>query len=152
MNMTDRDALVEEWTTLQNNHERYEHSTLLIKLAAIVAFAIGILRPHVSTLQPRAFFWIMCAVLCALWLQEAILRTSQARLATRLLRIESLYRVGGGGDSQALQLHSEWLASRAGTIGLLGEYARNALRPTVAFPYVLLVVSLVLLALLSSHP
>jgi hypothetical protein len=150
MNDAGQDALTQEWVTLQNNHERYEHSALFIKIVAILVFAIGIAWSHATTPSPGTVFGMLCFVLCVLWAQEAILRTSQARLGTRLLRIEMLQRSPGSdahAGSLALQLHSEWQASRAGSLGLLGEYARNALRPTVAFPHVLLAVLTGLFAL-----
>ena len=112
-----------EWVTLQQDHERYEASALVIKLAAVVLATLGI-----------ALSWPALALLLplpVLWLQEGILRTSQARLGARLLRIES-------GGSDAFRLHSEWQASRPGISGLLAEYIGHSLRPTVAFPYVVL--------------
>lgn len=114
-----------EWVTLQQDHERYEASALLIKLVAVVLAALGIALawPGLALILP----------LPILWLQEGILRTSQARLGARLLRIEA-------GGSDAFRLHSEWQASRPGTSGLLAEYIGHSLRPTVAFPYVVLLV------------
>jgi len=73
-----------------------------------------------------------------LWLQEGILRTSQARLADRLLRIER--QVADGGGNAAPHLYIEWESGRRGVIGLLAEYAAHAARPTVAYPYVVLIV------------
>ena len=137
-------ALTREWVTLQNNHEQYERSALLIKIVAILVFTVGTVWPHGTSLNGDIYFGILCFALCVLWLQEAILRTSQARLGERLLRIETCQRDGTG---HALQLHSEWLASRKGSLGLLGEYARHALRPTIAFPHALLATLLALLAL-----
>ncbi|MEC5388283.1 hypothetical protein VVD49_21300 [Uliginosibacterium sp. H3] len=138
-------ALTHEWVTLQNNHEQYERSALLIKLMAILVFAAASLWLHAAAPRSCVFFVILCFVLCALWLQEAIVRTSQARIGERLLRIEACER--GEAHGHALQLHSEWLASRKGSIGLLGEYATQALRPTIAFPHALLVIATIALAL-----
>lgn len=140
-----QDALTGEWATLQDNHEQYERNALLIKLVAVVAFTAGIFWPQGITGN-----LLLCVVQGVLWLQEGILRTSQARLGERLLRIEALARGAADGQptaSPALQLHSEWLATRPGTAGLVGEYLRNALRPTVAFPYALLLAFLLLAAL-----
>lgn len=123
-------ALSQEWATLQNNHEHYEKGAQLIKLAAIALFVIGSI-------------WIIDVVAASLvvillWVQESIFRTSQARLGTRLLRIEHLLRTQGEDTAAAaFQLHSEWQAGRPGFSGLLAEYAANGLRPTVAFPYAL---------------
>ncbi len=150
MNPAGQASLTQEWVTLQDNHERYEHGALIVKLAAIVLFAVGAAWPHGTVLAPHVFFGILCFVVCVLWLQEAILRTSQARLGERLLRIEALVRSESDNNlagTGALQLHSEWQAMRPGSFGLLREYARNALRPTVAFPYIVLAVVLFCLIL-----
>jgi hypothetical protein len=150
MNDSQQSALALEWATLQNNHETYERSALLVKLVAIILFAIGAIWPRGAELRASMHFALLCFVLCALWMQEAILRTSQSRLSARLLHIESLQRNAGTTsqlDTQILQLHSEWQAGRKGVAGLLGEYARNALRPTVAFPQAPLAILLALLAL-----
>jgi hypothetical protein len=127
---TDSNALSQEWTTLQNNHEQYEKNALWTKIAALVLFALC---------------WVMLVdsltvslVLLVIWVQESIYRTSQARLAVRILRIEEMFRVSNPATGLPFQLHSEWLATRPGFAGLLAEYAANAKRPTVAFPYVVL--------------
>lgn len=128
-------ALLEEWRTLQNNHEQYERGALLLKLAALLAFASG----YMLALP----YELTGGLALLLWVQESIYRTSQARLGTRLARVEQLVQSDAPGTS-ACQLHTEWLADRAGTAGLLAEYAGHALRPTVAFPYaVLLILELV---------
>jgi hypothetical protein len=122
-------ALGHEWATLQDNHEQYERSSLAIKLGAVVVLVAGLalgLDAAIGTL-----------LMLILWLQEAIFRTSQARLGQRILRIEQLLAQSTA-DAPAYQLHSEWLATRPGVVGLLAEYARNMLRPTVAFPYLVL--------------
>ena len=119
-----------EWKILQNNYEQYEKSTLLIKLTSIILYAIGrMLAPNVFLLSAIVFF---------LWLQESIFRTYQSRLGTRILHIEELLRQPIQAEGNAFQLHSEWLAKRKGFAGLMSEYAANAARPTVAFPYLAL--------------
>jgi hypothetical protein len=121
----DSSPLGAEWVALQQDHERYEASALLVKLVAVVLATLGIALawPALAAILP----------LPVLWLQEGILRTSQSRLGARLLRIES-------GLSDPYRLHAEWQSGRPGVVGLLVEYVRNALRPTVAFPYVVLLV------------
>lgn len=129
--------LAQEWTTLQNNHEAYERSALLIKLVATLLTAAA----WVGGLDTLA----LGALLLILWAQEAVLKTWQNRLASRLLDIEAMFRPDAS-SGEAFQLHSQWLAQRPGLIGLLADYARSALRPTVAFPYAaLLLVVLVYL-------
>jgi len=119
------DGRAHEWATLQNNIEGYERLALLIKLLATLGAVQCVLF---------GMPWLAIAAVLVLWLQEGIFRTSQARLGERILRLES------AGEVAPHQLHSEWQASRPGTVGLVVEYIRNALRPTVAFPYPLLLV------------
>ena len=114
-------ALQDEWLLLQKQHEHYEFATLAIKLVAIVLFAFGL---H-----------FMPLILAVTWLQDGIVKTFQSRLGERILRVEQMIREGKG---EAMQLHSEWLASRPRGAALLREYALSACRPTVAFPYLVL--------------
>lgn len=124
-------ALVHEWRTLQNNHEQYERGALFIKLAALVVFTAG----YVLALP----YELTGGLALLLWIQESIYRTSQARLGVRIARVEKLVQSEAPASS-ACQLHTEWQAGRPGAVGLLGEYASHALRPTVAFPYAVLVI------------
>jgi hypothetical protein len=121
----------QEWITLQNQYEHYERSCLLIKLSCVVLFAIGLMFP-MNVLLAAAFVSIF-------WLQEGIFRTFQQRLGERLLQVEACLR-----DPEkigfAYQLHTEWQKYRPSGFGLILEYAKNAVRPTVAFPYVALLV------------
>ena len=136
MSAIDASALPAEWAVLQNNIEQYEKSALLIKLVAVGLFAAALVFSLSDSLT--------IALLVVLWVQEGVLRTFQSRLVARILKVEEMLRQAGGA---AFQLHTEWLASRRGALGMLIEYAAAALRPTVAFPYVvLLLVDLVLFA------
>lgn len=119
--------LNQEWLLLQRQHEQYEFAALALKLAAVAGLAFGAR-------------WLV-VLLLALWLQDAILKTFQARLGARLERVERLLREGAG-EGAAMQLHSEWAASRPRGFGLLREYLLSAFRPTVAFPYLVLLPAL----------
>jgi len=119
----------QEWRLLQTQHEHYEFAALAIKLVAVACVAFGAR-------------WLL-PLLLVLWLQEAVLKTFQARLGARLARVEQMLREGSG---LAMQLHSEWSGTRPRGAALLREYALSACRPTVAFPYLLLLA----LALLQS--
>jgi hypothetical protein len=123
-------ALNQEWLALQSQHERYEALALGVKL---VAFAATVLVPDYA---------LALALLALLWLQEAVLKTFQGRLGDRLLVVEAGLKPGG--DAAAMQLHSDWLASRPRGPGLIAQYLKSALRPTVALPYPLLMVLVVL--------
>jgi len=130
-------ALAQEWATLQNNHESQERNALGLKLLAVLLVA----GSWMTGLEPL----LAAALVLVLWLQEAILKTWQGRLAERLLKIELVLQRGPQGAEAPFQLHSQWLAQRPGLTGLLVEYGRSALRPTVAYPYVVLLVLVALI-------
>ncbi len=137
---TDAGGLGQEWVTLQNNHEQYERASLYVKLLAILLCALGFaLALHEV---------VTILLLLVLWLQEGIFRTSQARMGARLLRVEQAIR---SGESTAFQLHSEWLAARPGSFGLIAEYAASSVRPTVAYPYLPLLLLIGLLVMLAGN-
>jgi hypothetical protein len=125
-------ALAQEWATLQSNHEAQERNALWLKLAAVLLVA----GSWAMDLPPL----LGGALVLVLWLQEAILKTWQHRLAERLLVIEAALMRGPQAAEAPFQLHSQWLAQRPGLSGLLAEYGRSALRPTVAYPYAVLCV------------
>jgi hypothetical protein len=126
-----KEQLAQEWTTLQDNHESHERSALLIKLLAVALFATAMLTGLDAL--------VLDALTLILWFQEAILKTWQSRLAQRLLDIEAMLRRTPQEVDLAFQLHSQWQVQRPGLSGLLTEYGRSALRPTVAFPYAVLI-------------
>ncbi|WP_211197859.1 hypothetical protein [Permianibacter fluminis] len=138
--MTNRTELSSEWSLLQQHFYRYEQQALLIKLLAVVLTALAVLQ---------LADWRLLPLLAILWLQEAMLRTWQARLADRSLKLEQALRASGDA-LPAWQLHSDWLASRPGQLALLRDYLGNALRPTVAFPYVVLVLFLLGLPMMTA--
>jgi len=122
-----------EWQTLQDNHERHEQNALLIKLGCLALCVAGL----ASGLAPA---WIAFTILLC-WMQEGIFKTYQTRLADRLLKIENL--LGHRETTQpAMQLHAEWVASRPGGSTLIAGYVASACRPTVAFPYLPMLVML----------
>lgn len=128
-------ALEREWVVLQGNIEQHERNALVVKLVAIVLFTAAILFSLAGPLTA----WLIAI----LWVQEAMLRTFQGRMVARILRIEESLR---GAAGQAMQFHTDWVATRNGPAGMILEYAASAIRPTVAFPYaVLLLVDLFLL-------
>lgn len=127
-------ALQQEWLLLQGQHESYELWALIVKLAAVVLLACS-----------PASAVALAVLLLSLWVMDAVLKTFQARLGERLLRIETLLRRPDDGVAAAMQLHSDWQAGKPGVAGLLGAYARAACRPTVAFPYPLLIALALLL-------
>lgn len=131
---TETSALGHEWATLQNNYEQYEKNCLLIKLGSTALFVFCLVA-ELHTVPAAATVLI-------LWIQEGIFRTYQSRLGERILRVEKLLRETSPQVVYAHQLHTEWQASRPGFGGLLVEYAKSMLRPTVAFPYLVLILML----------
>ncbi|QHJ11903.1 hypothetical protein FX988_02139 [Paraglaciecola mesophila] len=125
-------ALRQEWVVLQNQYDYYEKFAAIIKLVCI-ALVVSIFCFSDAHL-------LSVAVVFLLWLQEAMWKTFQGRIETRLLVIESmLFQPSGNEQSDAaMQFNRNWLAQRPSTVGLLIEYAKSALRPTVALHYVLL--------------
>lgn len=130
MSASESPALLQEWAVLQGNIEQHERNALAVKIAAVLVFFAALVFSLAETL--------VAALVTILWVQEALLRTFQARLCRRILRVEELLR--GQSVGQAMQLHTEWTAGRRGVLGMIAEYAKCALRPTVAFPYVALLV------------
>lgn len=131
MLLPENSAFYHEWVTLHNNYEQYEKNCLLIKLASIALFVV--------TLAWGLNVVIAVSLLLTMWVQEGIFRTYQSRLGERLLRVEQHIRQSSAQTSFSYQLHSEWMATRPGFSGLLTEYGQSMLRPTVAFPHVLLI-------------
>jgi hypothetical protein len=129
MNTDNTQMLSQEWLALQAQFEQAERAGLLIKLVCIVFFGVGLLL----RLKPG----LAAVFVLIFWLQEGIFRTSQARLGQRILFVEAGLNQNAA-DCPAFALHSEWQKTRPGTLGLIREYANNALRPTVAFPYLAL--------------
>lgn len=139
--MNNNNPLGQEWLALQGQSERYETGGLHIKLFTIALTLYGLVTTVPAT-------WL-CGLVAVLWLQEGIYRTFQSRLGQRILRVEDLIRQvasqpsAGQQQGGAFQLHSEWLAGRQGALGLVREYVGSACRPTVAYPYVLLLGGLI---------
>lgn len=124
--------LENEWVLLQNQFDSYEKYSLIIKL-----FAVGVLTLSLSSEVAGV---LVVFILLILWLQDAIWNTFQSRIETRLLQLEeALALKQGDRDIAVCQFNSQFLEKRPGAVGLLAEYFRQAIRPTVAFPHVALV-------------
>jgi len=119
--------LIQEWKILHNNHEKYEQYALLIKLFAIAISFIYLTSSIVSSL-----FILLLGVL---WLQEAIWKTYQARLSDRIEQIERAQVDKQTIKFNPFQFYSEWSKQRPKGLSLVLEYLKNALKPTVIFPY-----------------
>jgi len=120
--------LSQEWQILHQDHEKYDQFGLLIKLSALLAALLS--------MGLKIDLWLALIFILLPWLQEGIWRTVQARTSDRILAIEKL--LNKSGDQPAMQFYSNWEANRPGTVGLIKEYLVNSVRPTVAYPYVIL--------------
>jgi hypothetical protein len=137
--MDTKAALQQEWRILQDGHQRYEGASLWVKLVAVVLVGAGV--------AVGLEWWFLGLLVLVLWLQEGIFKTCQARLGERLLQVEAWMHRDAAPPGSAFLLHTEWLARRGGPVVLLREYAASAARPTVAFPYAVLLLILLVLAL-----
>lgn len=123
--------LQNEWAIIHNDIEKYERYSLGIKLFAVLtslasmAYVIGVI--------------FSVSLIFILWLQDAIWKTFQGRLETRIIFIEQHLQNEAANNNQAFQLYSQWSDKRQGVVGLITEYLLSAAKPTVAYPYVLLV-------------
>jgi hypothetical protein len=133
------EGLAKEWSLLQTQCDSYEKYSLLIKLFSIGLAAAAYFQSMLSL--------FLCALLLVLWFQDAIWKTFQSRTEGRILQLESLLAMHHHDQSErclAYQFNSVYVKSRPNMTGLIKEYLRHALRPTVAFPYsVLLLITVV---------
>jgi hypothetical protein len=126
--------IASEWSLLQKQFDNYEKHSLLIKLSSIGILSAGYFTNHLS-----AFVLLLLLIL---WLQDAIWKTFQARIDTRLLQLEdylSNEHTLENRDGIAFQFNSLYAQNRPGNVDLLKEYLGQSLRPTVAFPHIVLV-------------
>lgn len=130
-----------EWSLLQNQFDSYEKFSLVIKLIGILVFSAALIFGQITI-----FF---LALLFTVWLQDAIWKTFQARIDSRLQQLEKLlrdedkkkneYRNENPSEGSAFQFNTEYLKNRPSGLGLITEYFRQAFRPTIAFPHVVLI-------------
>ena len=129
--------LANEWYLLQNQFDSYEKYSLLIKLSAIGLLCVAY---FLNNLNIFVFF-----LLLILWVQDAIWKTFQSRIETRLLQLENYIssdELSEDVNDKVYQFNSLYLINRPSGIGLLNEYLRQTIRPTIAFPHILLLLML----------
>ena len=128
-----RSPFAAEWSILQTQYDSYEKCSLLIKLFAVAVLAAA---TFVDQRSP-----IPLALLLVLWLQDAIWKTFQSRIEVRLLELETHLassETPSAHDARAFQYNRQFADNRPGIAGLLQDYLRQALRPTVAYPHLVL--------------
>ena len=128
--------LQSEWITLQNQFDSYEKCSLAIKLFSILLCCILVFALD-------AGLWTLLVV-AILWLQDAIWKTFQNRIGQRLEIVEQAiqdnpHHVPEHLLHMGMQYNLAWNQSRPRAIGLISEYIKQSLKPTVAYPYVVLI-------------
>ena len=123
-----------EWCLLQNQFDSYEKHSLYIKLLSVIVLLTAEISDVISI--------FIVLVLVVLWLQDAIWKTFQSRIEPRLLQIEK-YK-SEKSEERTFQFNSEYHKGRLRGISLINEYARQSIRPTVAFPHSILILILVI--------
>ena len=136
----ERQGLEQEWLLLQQQCEEYERYSLLIKLFSFLLFSAFLLAGELAGKTGT----VVLVILLMVWLQDAIWKTFQSRIVPRLLQLEqAIHPLNVGAhvqpDTTAFQFNTHYMQSRPSQIGLIREYALQAIRPTVAFPHALLV-------------
>jgi len=121
----------QEWAIIHSDIEKYEHLSLIIKLFSLLIFTLSL----AFSIETLATIFI----LLILWLEEAIWKTFQQRLESRALFIEQQIKRETDKNNTSFQLYSEWKNNRLGSVYLIKEYLSNSIRPTVAYPYVLMI-------------
>ncbi len=121
-----------EWCLLQNQFESYEKHSLYIKLSSIVLVLFAAVF-NVSAI-------LTSLLLVVLWVQDAIWKTFQSRIEPRLMKIESNIREEG--SAFGFQFNSDYQSTQTHGLSKILEYAKQAARPTIAFPYLALLVIL----------
>jgi hypothetical protein len=128
--------LQSEWVTLQNQFDSYEKCSLFIKLFSVLTCCILVFALNAGV-------WSLVVVVI-LWLQDAIWKTFQNRIGQRLEVVEQAiqddpHRIQEHLLHVGMQFNLAWNQSRPQAIGLISEYIKQSLKPTVAYPHVLLI-------------
>lgn len=139
MTSVSKPLLLKQWQTLHICHENYEQYALIIKLFAIACTVVAI-SLSVSLL-------LSLFLLSIVWLQEAIWKTYQSRLAHAIMLIEEKMTCNDAEDNDKLEqpylLYKEWQLKRPNNKQLIKEYIVNSIKPTVIYPYLPLILILI---------
>jgi hypothetical protein len=124
-----KNEFVTEWCLLQNQFDSYEKHSLYIKLVSILVL-LSIEISEVISIY-------MVFILMVLWLQDAIWKTFQSRIETRLCQVEKY--ISAESNESTCQFNSEYNKASLSGMALIFEYACQSIRPTVAFPHLILI-------------
>ena len=140
MTPVSKQLLLQQWQTLHNNHEDYEQYALIIKLVA-TAITLFSLTFSLAT-------FVALLLLATLWLQEGIWKTFQCRTASAIIAIEDKLALDESESTaesdKPYLLYKQWQANRPSTKALIAEYVSNSLKPTVLYPYLPLMLVVVI--------
>jgi len=125
----DKKEFKTEWCLLQNQFDSYEKHSLYIKMLSVIVLLVAEVSGVIN------FFMVL--VLAVLWLQDGIWKTFQSRIEPRLLQIEKY--ISEGNEESVFQFNSEFHRVRLSGVSLITEYVRQSIRPTVAFPHLVLI-------------
>ncbi|WP_339719335.1 hypothetical protein [uncultured Paraglaciecola sp.] len=125
-----------EWVTLQTQFDSYEKCSLVIKLFSILVCCI-------LAFALQAGIWSLLIV-AILWLQDGIWKTFQNRIGQRLEVVEHAIQHHLDSTQEqtsqlGMQFNLAWSQNRPSAIGLVCEYIKQSIKPTVAYPYVVLI-------------
>lgn len=118
-----------EWLCLQHRYDHMEQQALWLRVVAIVLW--------LYLLQTEASLLLQLGCIALFWLQEAVWKTQQSRTAVRLLSLEQAISQQ---QDISCQWHSQWQAQRGQAQGLVLDYLRHSLKPTVALTYTILLI------------
>jgi len=136
MTTVSKQFLVEQWQTLHNNHENYESYALIIKLVA-TAITLFALTFSIATI-------VTLLLLATIWLQEGIWKTYQQRTVNAIIEIEDKLALKEAEQTdesmQPYLVYKQFQKNRPAVNALIAEYISNSLKPTVIYPYVPLMI------------
>lgn len=136
-----------EWQTLQNQFDSYEKLSLLIKLLNVTLSCL-------LWFSLTAGLWTLL-IIAILWLQDGIWCTFKERIAQRLLVVEDAINKNINGiyhpETVPFQFNQSWLANRPSSKGLVSEYIHQTLKPTVAYPHLVLIFMCIILCTLGQQ-
>lgn len=121
--------LTQEWTLLQNQFDSYEKYSLLIKLASIIWLAVVVIN--------QAGSCVTILISAIFWLQDAIWKTFQSRIEVRLLIVEEA--IAHKREISPCQFNSDFYQNKTSTVNTLVSYLKQALRPTIAYPHMVII-------------
>ncbi|MGF1703127.1 hypothetical protein L4D09_22820 [Photobacterium makurazakiensis] len=132
MSTIEKQGLENEWLLLQSQFDGYEKYSLLIKLLSITLLCSFYLFSDVTLFT--------VTILLILWMQDAIWKTFQSRIEPRLLGLEQSIKndIIDENSEPPYQFNSQYYQSRPSQFGLIKEYISQSLRPTIAFPHIVL--------------